>query len=100
MGKQNTAQTAEQTAEPAKLVRATHCANPKEPSEKETPMRHVTLTDQDTGEQYTFSDESIEDLASRVEAALDGVTTDRARVTDEAGFTRGWLDSSGDWRAA
>lgn len=63
-------------------------------------MLYVTLTDQDTGEQHTFSDQGLKDLAAQVKAALEGVKTDRARVTDDAGFTRGWLDSSGDWQAA
>lgn len=63
-------------------------------------MRHVTLTDQSTGEQHTFSAEGIEELASQVKTMLEDIKTNRARVTDDAGFTCGWLDGSGDWRAA
>lgn len=62
-------------------------------------MRHVTLTDQDTGEQHEFSAEGFEDLARRIKAALGDVKTNRARVFDDTGRPCGWIDGRGDWVA-
>ena len=62
-------------------------------------MLHVTLTEKETGAEHTYSAEGFEDLAQRVVADLREIPTDRARVVDDVGFSRGWIDNTGTWTA-
>lgn len=51
----------------------------------------------DEGTEQTVEGETLEELATGLEAA--GYTGDSIRVTDEPGFTRGWV-SAGQWRTS
>lgn len=50
----------------------------------------------DEGNEQTVEGETLEELATGLEVA--GYTGDPIRVTDEPGFTRGWV-SAGEWTA-